>query len=387
MSAFFSGSETAYFSLNRMQKHRLAGSRSGRRVLHLLRSPDRLLSTILLGNTLVNVIASALAALILADLFPGSIGLGVAVVGMTFVLLIFGEITPKSLAVRHAETWSRRTSAALGRIIAFTRPVVVALEWIARLSVRISGVSRKKEDMSRLELVSMMELGRSEGVLGREAQATVSLVTLDSLTCKQAMVPRGKTVAIRTGWSKGKTIDAVGSAPYSRFPVLEGTRERVVGYARAEEVLAPDSAAPPVYELPSFPENASLHSVLEGLRDAGADMGAVFDEYGDWVGIVTVEDIVGMTVFYWFAQKGELPEGVVRMEGALEVPGTLRLEVLSDLVGTELETSHAETCAGLLEEQTGRIPREGETIRVGGLSFEVLRVDGPRVIRLRVSKC
>ncbi|MBD3369194.1 DUF21 domain-containing protein [Candidatus Fermentibacteria bacterium] len=385
-SAFFSGSETAYFSLNRMQKHRLAGSGAGRKVLHLLRTPDRLLSTILLGNTVVNVVASALAALILADILPGSMGLGVTVVGMTFVLLIFGEISPKSLAVRHAESWSRRTSGALDRIITVSRPAVAALEWVARLAVRITGVSRNREEMSRLELVSMMELGRSEGVLGVEAQATVSLVTLDSLTCKQAMVPRGETAVVRAGWSRGKTVDLVGSAPYSRFPVLEGTRERVVGYVRAEDILAPKADDAPVYELPSFPENASLHSVLEELRDAGADMGAVFDEYGDWVGIVTVEDIVGMAVFYWFAEDGELPEGVFRVKDGLEVPGTLRLEILSDLTGVDLQSRHTETCAGFVEESTGRIPSEGEIIRVPGLTFEIVRKEGPKLVRLKVSK-
>ena len=161
----------------------------------------------------------------------------------------------------------------------------------------------------------------------------------------------------------------------------------MVGYVMARDILSATAEEPVrLRALPAFPETASARRVLKGLREIGAEIGAVFDEYGDWSGIITVDDLLEIALFQGMAEEGELPPGVVRRADRLDVPGTLGIEALSSLTGVDLSTQYATTCAGLLEEETGRIPEVGERIALRGLVFRVRQVDGPRILRVSVMR-
>jgi len=387
LSAFFSGTETAFFSLNRIQRRRLESDRRGRRVLRMLEHPDLLLSTILLGNTVVNVVASALAAMLVAEHLGGSLGMGVSVLGMTFVLLVVGEISPKTLAVHHAETWTRRASAPLSRLIAMSRPLTRALSRLGSLPLRhVSHQPASDDSLDRSEVVSLVELGRIEGVLGEEARPTLALMNLDHISCKNAMIPRNDAVIVRTEWPASRVVAAIRETSHTRYPVVDGPEEKMIGYVMARDVLAPGRDTVAVHAIPGFPETVSARRVLKGLRRTGAEIGAVFDEYGDWSGIVTVDDVLEIALFQGVAEEGELPPGVVRRAGRLDVPGSLGLEALSRLTGVDLRAQYATTCAGFLEEVSGRIPAVGERIAAQGLVFSVREADGRRVLRVRVTR-
>lgn len=336
---------------------------------------------------MVNVAASALAASISADLFPGDAGLslGLAVVVMTFTLLIFSEISPKIVASSMAEKWASRASGIMTVYLRFSAPLASWLSRFVGSLLRLTGVRPTGDHFSQEEVVTLVELGRSEGILGKEAAATLSLLRLEESQCVQVMKPRSEVAVLRTGWPRERFEEIIESTGYTRYPLLDGSMEKVVGYLDAREFLTASPERPlAVHRLPSFPENASLEVVLKGLRDSDEETGAVFDEYGDWMGLVTVRDIIGYVLHSPVTDSGVLPEGVVVSGTGMAVPGSMKLEVLSALVETEVKARWAETCAGLLEEITGRIPMEGEEIEAFGHVFRVLEREERRILRVEV---
>ncbi|NLP05582.1 HlyC/CorC family transporter, partial [Candidatus Fermentibacteria bacterium] len=356
LSAFFSGTETAFFSLNPVQRSRLERLRGGAVALKLLGNPDRLLSAILVGNTFVNVMASMVGASIQNSLLPGGIGLASGVFVMTLVLLVFGEITPKVFAKANAVEMSRRISAPVSFVVTILTPFSWLLARISDASVRLAGGGGRNKPLSENEIISLLELGRDEGVLGPEARVTISLMKLGDSQCREAMLSRSEVTVLRAGWPRERMIEVVASTEYTRYPLLEGPGDRVAGFVDSRDLLARDLKTVPVRQIACFPENAPLDRVLDELRGSTDPLGAVFDEYGDWTGLVTVDDILEFAVFHSLSGSRDLPEGVTRRGRGFAVPGGLRLEKLELLTGIAPAARHAETCAGLVQELTGRIP-------------------------------
>jgi len=385
LSAFFSGTETAYFSLDRLGRRRLSTDPRGRMVLRLLGKPDRLLSAVLFGNTLVNVAASAVATVMIAEILPGSLGLGIAVLLMTFLLLVFGEISPKTYAIAKAEAWARNTSGVMRVFMTLCSPVTAVLSGITRIAARAAGVTDRGEELSSEEVLSLMELGQTEGVLGAEAKITVAFLTLNEKQCDQAMVSRSGTTVLRKSWSRERMLSVVRSTEHTRYPLIGGPREDVLGFIDAREFLTDDEHLQ-IHDIPVLPETAPLGDVLEELRSSGSSIGAVFDEYGDWTGMITVDDILEAVIFHHLTDNSSLPPGVVRRAGGFDIPATIRVEHLSELIGSCLRSEYAETAGGLLEEITGRIPSVGEWIDLAQFRIQVLEAEGPRLERLHIVK-
>lgn len=335
----------------------------------------------------MNVSASAIAASIAADLIPGEEGLslGLAIISMTFLLLIFGEVSPKIVARTHAEAWASRVSGVMTVYLRVCGPVASKLAGFVGIVLRLMGVRPTGDHLSDEEIVALVELGRSEGLLGREAAATLSLLMLEESQCGQVMKPRSDVQVLRTGWTRDRFSEVISGTGYTRYPLLDGTKEVVTGYIDAREFLASSSGESlVVHRLPSFPENASLEMVLKGLRRSSEETGAVFDEYGDWIGMITIRDIINYVLSSPANHPGLLPEGVVVSDRGLSVPASMKLDVLSTLLDLDVSARWAETVGGLLEELTGSIPEEGEMISAFGLGFRVCRRVGQRLDRIEV---
>ena len=387
LSALFSGSETACFSLDRLQKRRLRRTEAGRRVLYLLSSPEKLLSVILFGNTVVNITASAIAASIAAGMFPdnSSLSLALAVGSMTFLLLVFGEISPKTLAVTRAEQWASKSSSTLLVFMKLCTPIALTLSKFSKFISGKIGINSPGSRLSRKEIIALVELGQSEGLLGSEGGATLNLLTLNESQCTDVMKPRSEVAVLRMGWDEERFSEVMRSKRFTRFPVLDGPMENVIGYVDSREYFIAEDGEPLIlHDLPSFPENAPLETVLKGLRDSDEEAGAVFDEYGDWTGIVTVHDILDYFLFSSATSPGTLPPGVSVKDGWLLIPAALKLSTLSELSGKKFEARYAETCGGLVQEITGRIPDEFEEIEISGYIFRIASRDGPRLDRMEV---
>ena len=342
---------------------------------------------ILFGNTVVNIIASAIAASIAAGMFPdnSSLSLALAAGSMTFLLLVFGEISPKTLAVSRAEQWASRSSSTLLVFMKLCTPIASTLSRFSKFISGKIGISSPGGRLSREEIIALVELGQSEGLLGSEGGATLNLLTLNESQCTDVMKPRSDVAVLRMGWDEERFSEVMRSNRFTRFPVLDGPMENVIGYVDSREYFIAGDREPLIlHDLPSFPENAPLESVLKGLRDSDEEAGAVFDEYGDWTGIVTVHDILDYFLFSSAAPPGTLPTGVSVKDGWLLIPAALKISTLSELSGKKFEARYAETCGGLVQEITGRIPEEYEEIEISGYIFRIASRDGPRLDRMEI---
>lgn len=353
----------------------------------MLSAPEKLLSSLLFGNTVVNIIASALAVSITADLFPGNTGfsLALSVTSMTFLLLVFGEISPKTLAVLHAGKWASRSSAFMLVYMKLCAPVSSTLSRFSNYISRKIGIGHPGETLSHEEIIALVELGQSEGMLGREAGATLNLLTLEESQCTHVMKPRSDVAVFRTGWTRERFTEIVESTGYTRYPVLDGQIEKVLGYIDSREYLLSEKEdALTLHPLPSFPENARLETVLRGLRDSDEEAGIVFDEYGDWTGLITSRDIINSILLSPAIESGFLPDGVAVKDGWMEIPASMKLITFSELIRNDIDAKWAETCAGLLMEVTGRIPEVGEEIITSGYRFRIVSRSGSKLERLEV---
>ncbi len=342
---------------------------------------------ILFGNTVVNITASAIAASIAAGMFPdnSSLSLALAVGSMTFLLLVFGEISPKTLAVARAEQWASRSSSTLLVFMKLCTPIASTLSKFSKFISGKIGINSPGSRLSREEIIALVELGQSEGLLGSEGGATLNLLTLNESQCTDVMKPRSEVAVLRMGWDEERFSEVMRSKGFTRFPVLDGPMENVIGYVDSREYFVTGDGEPlTLHDLPSFPENAHLETVLKGLRSSDEDAGAVFDEYGDWTGIVTVHDILDYFLFSSAAPPGTLPPGVSVRDEWLLVPAALKLSTLSELSGKKFEARYAETCGGLIQEVTGRIPEEREKIEISGYIFRITSKEGPRIDRLEI---
>ncbi|MCK4671863.1 MAG: DUF21 domain-containing protein, partial [Candidatus Aegiribacteria sp.] len=313
-------------------------------MIHMLSTPEQLLSALLFGNTVVNVTASVITVSIVADLFPENSGLSLAlsVTLMTFLLLVFGEISPKTLAVSHAGKWASRSSAIMLVYLKVCAPVASTLSRVSKYISRLIGIRHPGDTLSHEEIIALVELGRSEGFLGSEAEATLNLLTLEESQCTHVMKPRSEVVVLRTGWTRERFTEIIDHTGFTRYPVLDGQIEKVLGYIDSREYLLSDKEdALTLHPLPSFPENARLETVLRGLRDSDEEAGAVFDEYGDWTGLITTRDVIDSVLLSPAIEKGFLPDGVTVKDGWMEIPASMKLITFSELLRSDIHAKWA----------------------------------------------
>lgn len=356
----------------------------GRRALKLLSDPGKLLTSILLGNTFVNVAASSLAAGITADLIPGALGLGIGVLVMTFLLLVFGEISPKTLARRKNREWIEASSAVVGLMLRFLSPAARLLTYPADITNRIVPGIEGSESFVAAELYILMEMARDEGILGGEAATAVAILELDERQCVSAMVPREKVLCFMSDWSIEKIKEEAKKSSQTAYPFIDSATGLMTGVIDVGDLLGMGNFV--VRQVPFFPESARLSRVLADLRASQCRMGAVVDEYGDWTGIISVADILERAVFAG-STGAPLPEGVIRSGDGFLIPATLSVDILAALMSSDtLSARFAESCGGLLQEITGRLPGQGEVIEYSGFTFRVIAVRANSLERIYVER-
>jgi CBS domain containing-hemolysin-like protein len=350
----------------------MSSTSRGCKALKLLADPGRLLTSILLGNTFVNVAASSLAAGITADLIPGTLGMGAGVVVMTFLLLVLGEITPKTLARRRNREWIELFHGVVGLIVKVFSPLARLLSYPAEFIDSLVPGKEGTDGYMDSELYILMEMARNEGILGGEAATAVAILELDERQCVSVMVPREKVLFFMSDWTVDRMKAEAESSSQTAYPYIDSSTGLMTGVVDVKDLLGRDEFR--VRTVPFFPEAARLNTVLSNLRLSGSRMGGVVDEYGDWAGIVSIADILERAVFAG-AAGAPLPDGVERSGSGLLIPASLSVETLASLLDSEdLSARYAESCGGLMQEVTGRLPGEGEVIEYSGFSFRIVEV-------------
>jgi magnesium and cobalt exporter, CNNM family len=386
-SAFFSASETALTSLphTRLEGLRERSGRLTRRGLERwAEAPAELLITILIGNNLVNVLASAIATTIAYRLTTHS-GLASVVGIMTLVILVFGEITPKSLAQIHAEWLSARVAAPLWALDVALRPLTWVLGSLARL---FSEGRRAEVPVTEEDLLFMLRLAHRHAQLPRGARYMIeSVLRFNDTVAREVMVPRPLVHTVDRGWEHDELRAAVLASGHSRFPVVDGSPDAVVGVLHAKLLLGLDPLTAwqtLVTEALFIPEAKPLPKLLQDFRNSGQHMAIVLDEFGGSAGVVTLEDALEMVV-------GEIedefdrrrPEEVVVVEDGWVVPGHLALRRLERLLHRRLpvpkEIDSVGGMAVLLREHS----TSGRLVW-GGVELEVLEEENGRPSSVRV---
>jgi putative hemolysin len=400
LSAFFSSSETAFISLERFRiQHMIETKKKGaKQVSRMLERPDRFLSTILLGNNLVNTAAAALATILAVSLWGQDTGVVIATFGMAIILLIFAETLPKTFANRHAERLALLFVRPIEFIALVFSPVVIALSWLASgLTKLIGGTPVPSSLISEEEIRTMITVGHKEGTV-EEAEADMlhAVFEFGDRPVSEALVPRPEVVGIEKGTTLAEFMAIYSQSPISRFPVYEDNMDNVVGVLSIKDVLMAQAKKgitedSPIDELirPAYftPETKPIGELFAEMRDKNYRMAIVVDEYGGTAGIVSLsrlmEEIVGPV-------GDELAEAEKEYEPineyTFQVDGGMRIEEVNEELGLQLPEGDYETVAGFVLHLLGRIPRQGQQLKYKGLKMVITKMKGHKVEDILLTK-
>jgi CBS domain containing-hemolysin-like protein len=394
LSAFFSGSEIAIFSLERHQLSALLETEDSdprAQVLQRLREdPHRLLVTILVGNNLVNIAMASIASVLLAATLSPEVAIVATTLGMSALVLVFGEITPKSYGVANAERLALRVAGPITTIERLLFPLVFVFDTISRGLNRFTGGDQSIERpyVTREEIEALLKTGERVGAIAEaEHEMVEGVFELGSTTAREVMVPRVNLVAVDVETPLDEVIEVCATNRLTRVPVYQGTLDHVVGIAdiRDAERARREGRALDDVLLPTLqvPEGREIDDLLAEMQAERVTMVIVRDEFGETEGILTVEDILEEIVGEIF-EVGE--ERFIRpTTDGLVVKGEVTVGEVNDVLGTDLPTEgEFETVAGLINAELGRIGDVGDRVVVDDVALDVERIDGHRIRRVRV---
>ena len=393
LSGFFSGAEIALFSLGEPRIRALVRARRpGARALEKLRrSPERLLIIIRIGNNGARIGAAAVATYTATELF-GSAGVGLATGVMTFLVLFFGEITPRSFAARNADRLSLLAApflVGLGRLLL---PVVLPLEWLARRVLPDAGVDTH---VSEWEIRSMARLGHQSGdIEAHERQFIDRVFTLDRLRAREIMTPRVEVLAWEDSRSLGDIADELADVRFSRIPVYGESLDDVTGVLYRTEAYRAllggrqDATLSSIAREPYFvPDTITLIELLEQFRARRVHMGLVVDEHGGLDGLVTLEDILEELVGDIVDETDLPPEPIIRLRrDEIAVDAGAELREINDAFGTSFPVDEYRSLNGFLLGVLGRVPAAGETVEHGDVRIRVVASTDTQVTRARIRR-
>ncbi|OPL09052.1 MAG: hemolysin [delta proteobacterium ML8_F1] len=395
-SAFFSASETALMSLSKirvrhMVEENIKGAKS---VAKVIENPSKLLSTILIGNNVVNIGASALATAIALELF-GAKGVGIATGIMTVLVLVFGEITPKSLAAQNSEKFSLKIVKIIILIMKILNPIVHVFSFVTSGLIRFLGGDAHKYQpvITQEELRTMVNVGHEEGVLEVDEKLMIDRVfEFGDLYVKDVMVQRGDIVAIDINSTYSDLIDIVEEEQFSRYPIYKEKMDNIIGFIHVRDLLTTRNVEgkfsldkyirEPFYTF----EFKKIAEVFKEMKDARIHLGIVLDEYGATVGIITMEDLIEEVLGDIEDEYDDNKEEdiIVIKEDEYIIDGSTRLDKINEMIGTSLESENYDSLGGYIIEEFGRFPLKKETIEYDGIKFIVEEVNRTRIIKVRV---
>lgn len=400
LSAFFSSSEAAFLSL---QKTRIAhlvhlGVAGAERVSKMIDEPDRLLSTILLGNNLVNVgFAAVITVITIALIGDSNRGLGVmlATTVATAVLLVFGEVIPKTIAVRHAEKISLVYARPIALVEKLLFPLVLLLRIVGSLFEQRK--TKSQQLVTEAELRSLIDIGEAEGSLETEEAAMLEGVfRFGDRKVREVMTPRTEMAFVQRGDTLGEFLKTYAQNTHTRFPVYKDSTDNIVGVLSAKDILSAmasrnlnldDSVTDVIRDAYFIPETKRIAELFDQLRESGNQMAIAIDEYGGIAGLVTLksllEEVVGRV-----GEEGEVPEEEYEEigENRFQIDGGMSIGEVKEEIGIELPDGDYETISGFVLEVLGHIPVLGEQFEYGSWKVEVTDVEGVKIKEVRMTR-
>ncbi len=393
LSAFFSGSETALLSLDKLRlKYLVEKKRKGAAELQkMLQRTDRLLAGILVGNNLVNIALSVLATTFFVDLY-GARGDVITIAVLTPLLLVFSEVCPKTLAASRAETTAFAVLRPIKLVLWLLAPLIYIITAISGLITRLFGDAGAADTMSAEEIKSVISSGARTGALAAVQQRMLhGVFELSQLRVRDVMVPRTEIVGVAVDMPFAQLLDKVKRSRHSRFPVYKGSLDEIVGIIHSKDVLryVDDAAAFDIYAVmrtPYFvPEAKQVEELLLAFRRRHVHLAVVLDEYGGVEGIVTLEDVLEEIVGEIQDEYDDDEQGIITLgPRRFLVDGGIPLRLLNRRFDLDFADEDATTLAGLLLLKLGHIPDVGEECRVGAVVLVARKVEQHRVERIEM---
>ena len=397
VSALLSGAEAAYFSLGRTRLKELA-EQEGRTpgpLVPLLKQPHELLVTLLVGITVVNIGASALAATIAEQLF-GSIGLAIAIASMVFLLTVFGEVLPMTLAVEHPLRFAAWVSRPVGWLSVALKPIRIGLGTFTALTLRVVGSERAngQPEISEEELRTLVDVGAREGVVERSEREMIHKVfELEDTLVREVMVPRPDMFCLDVATPPDRLLPLLREQLHSRVPVFEDTVDQIVGVLYTKDLLPHVGGLLPSFDLrphlhpPYFvPESKRADALLREFQAKKLHLAIVVDEYGGTAGLVTLEDLLEELVGEIRDEYDEDERLIQRVSPqSFRISGRLPIDELNAATGLQVPNESFDTVGGWVLDLFGRVPHKGEKKEADGVRVTVEKVERTRVLEVLVT--
>lgn len=395
LSSFFSASETALLSLSKIRlKHMVKEEvKNAKSIEHLLENPNKLLGTILVGNNIVNIGASALATSILIQLYPKN-GVGIATALMTIIVLIFGEITPKNLAIQNSERFSVMIAPIIHILTFIFSPVVSVLTLITNSLIHLLGGSTKdkKPFITEEELKTIVDVSNKEGVLETDEKEMIyNIFEFGDMRVSDVMIQRMDIEAVPEDATYEEVFEVFRNTKLSRLPVFRETIDDIVGVIYAKDIFF-NGESKQTFHLTDFmrpPFNTfefiKISDFFKQMQKNNIHLATVLDEYGGVAGIITMEDIVESIFGDINDEYDDMEEDIVIIqEDEYMVQGSTKIDDLNDMVGIRLESEDFDSVGGFIIGELGRLPKKGEVLQFQNVKFVIEEVDKKRIERIRV---
>ena len=405
LSAFFSGSESAYFSLSSVDLQRLSDekdkSRSVGRILHLMEKPRLLLMSILIGNTIVNVAAATVAALFTSNLIPaghrsGGSAIFVEIVVVTLVILIFSEVSPKVFAVKQSFRFASKVSLPLLWVVKILTPISFVFDRMTRGISFVLGIHREAPFVDEEELKTLFEVGEEKGTLDRaEKEMIHSIFEFRETAVKEVMVPRMDMICVEKDTPIEDILNLVKEKGHSRIPVYDEKVDNVAGILFVKDLLPymrQEKAVPDLLSLVRrayfVPESKMIDDLLKEFQKERIHMAIVVDEYGGTAGLITLEDVIEEIVGEIRDEYDKETPLIKQVnENSWLIDGKIDIEDLNESLDLNIPTEEDyESLGGFIFSIIGRIPREKEEVRYLNHLLVVEKVQRQRIKKVRITR-
>ena len=396
LSAFFSGAETSLMSVNRYKlKHRnKQGDKLAGKVTYLIKNPDKTLSLILLMNNFVNILASAISTIIAIKLY-GEAGIAISVVVLTVVILIFAEVTPKTLAALHADKIAYPVSWLLYPLMKILRPIIMVINIITKGILRILGIRDNKinQELLTKDEIKLIVKESSQRIPKSHEDMIVNMLDLEKVKVEDAMIPRSEVYAVDIDEELSIITEKLTTSKHTRIPIYHQDINKLIGFLHKRKVMEmlltnnfsknfiKEVVSPPYY----IPEDTSLTSQLISFKRERKRIGFVVDEYGDVKGLVTLNDILEEIVGEFNNDSRDL--GILKIsDNSYMIDGSIQIREINKLLNWKISEDAAKTINGYILECLENIPKKGETFTNEGYVFEIIEISNNFVNNVKVTK-
>ena len=397
LSGLFSGSETGMMAANKIKLKNLSkkSKKSAKRALELLKKPDQLLSAILVGNNFANILASAIVTLIMIEHFGGNVLLGSII--LTIVILIFSEITPKTIAAIKPESIATRSSFLLKILVYVFKPLIFLTNLISSYILKLFKLNAKdanlNDNLNTEELKTLLD--ESGDLIPKTYRKMLSSVLgMEELVVEDMMLPTSEVIGIDVNNGHDKAIKIIESTEYSRLPVFDGSIEKIIGILHIKdshkflEALERNKGLSKVLKRTYYvSQSTQLMKQLKEFISNDESIAFVVDEYGEIQGLISIEDIFKEIVGKFGSDKDELEKEFVKLDdGSILTDGNSRIRDLNNYLGWDMPEYNSKTINGLITEQLDQIPQASLCLEIEKYRFEILELDENLISKIKIQQ-